>query len=303
MLDYLQLLNRVLSQPAVRGDRTGTGTRAVFAPQMQFGLQEGFPLLTTKKVFFRGVVEELLWMLSGSTNVKPLQEQGVHIWDEWANESGNLGPVYGAQWRSWPISEERGLYVDQMAELIARLKADPFSRRHVVSAWNVAQLDEMRLPPCHCLFQFFVSEATFSERAKFYGKNVGLFTAPDKAIALSREMDAAGVPTLSLHCQLYQRSADLFLGVPFNIASYALLTHMVAQCVGMIPVWFAWTGGDTHLYLNHEAQAKEQLSRKPGPLPRLWLNDKVTDLFSFKSNDISILNYDPQGAIPAPVSV
>lgn len=319
MKQYLQLLQQTLSAP-IRIDRTGTGTRGLFGPQMEFDLSQGFPLLTTKKVFFRGVVEELLWMLSGSTNIKPLVDKNVHIWDEWADADGELGPVYGAQWRKWrgvvPSQEPLGVVdgvpanlmhlstVDQMAELVARLKSDPFSRRHVVSAWNPVDIPFMKLPPCHCLFQFFVSEATFAERlAHLRQTPVIESVSPDEALVLHAQMNDAGIPTRVLSCKLYQRSADIFLGVPFNIASYALLTHMIAQVVGMIPGKFIWSGGDTHLYSNHVAQAEEQLRRIPGILPRLALNPGVDDLFSFTSSDIVLEGYEPQDAIPAPVSV
>lgn len=328
MKQYLELLRRAHEAP-VRTDRTGTGTSGIFGAQIGFDLLEGFPLLTTKKVWAKGVVHELLWMLSGSTNTKYLVDNGVHIWDEWADSKGDLGPVYGAQWRSWPgrlvkrlISDvpDNTCYVetdhvyatmqepvDQVAKLMRDLKENPFSRRLMVSAWNPAEVDRMALPPCHCLFQFYVSKATFVERMRCWSVSSGVSLpeelSPDAILDYSAQMDAAGVPTLALSCKLYQRSADIFLGVPFNIASYSLLTHMVAHCSGMIAKEFIWTGGDCHLYLNHRQQAEEQLSRTPGMLPSLRLNPDVRDIFAFKFEDIEFPNYHPQPAIPAPVSV
>lgn len=310
MKQYLDVLARTLNAP-FRPDRTGTGTHNIFGPQMEFDLREGFPLLTTKKVFFRGVVEELLWMLSGSTNIKPLVDKGVHIWDEWADKDGELGPVYGAQWRSWVGVLPSGLgftqTVDQISELVSRLRSDPFSRRHVVSAWNPVDIPHMKLPPCHCLFQFFMEEATLEDRyQRFAGYKTPAEVAlmgPSEMLVAHEAMNEAGIPSKVLSCKLYQRSADIFLGVPFNIASYALLTHMVAQCVGAIPGRFLWSGGDTHLYSNHRDKAEIQLSRTPGKLPRLVLNSAVTDLFSFTSADIDLQGYEPQGSLPAPVSV
>ena len=265
MRSYLDLLDHVLTHGHRKEDRTGTGTLSVFGAQTRFDLADGFPLLTTKKLHTRSIIHELLWFLRGETNVRSLQENGVTIWDEWADASGDLGPVYGQQWRSW--AAPGGQSIDQLADLIALLKSSPHSRRLVVSAWNPADVPRMALPPCHCLFQFYVGAGN------------------------------------RLSCQLYQRSADLFLGVPFNIASYALLTHMVAQVTGHLPGEFIHTFGDLHLYLNHVDQARLQLARAPRPLPRLQLNPAITDLFSFQFNDISIENYDPAPAIKAPIAV
>ena len=265
MRSYLDLLDHVLTHGDRKEDRTGPGTLSVFGAQTRFDLADGFPLLTTKKLHTRSIIHELLWFLRGETNVRSLQENGVTIWDEWADASGDLGPVYGQQWRSWAAPGGRS--IDQLADLIALLKSSPHSRRLVVSAWNPADVPRMALPPCHCLFQFYVGAGN------------------------------------RLSCQLYQRSADLFLGVPFNIASYALLTHMVAQVTGHLPGEFIHTFGDLHLYLNHVDQARLQLTRAPRPRPRLQLNPAITDLFSFQFNDISIENYDPAPAIKAPIAV
>ncbi len=265
MRSYLDLLDHVLTHGDRKEDRTGTGTLSVFGAQTRFDLADGFPLLTTKKLHTRSIIHELLWFLRGETNVRSLQENGVTIWDEWADASGDLGPVYGQQWRSWAAPGGRS--IDQLADLIALLKSSPHSRRLVVSAWNPADVPRMALPPCHCLFQFYVGAGN------------------------------------RLSCQLYQRSADLFLGVPFNIASYALLTHMVAQVTGHLPGEFIHTFGDLPLYLNHVDQARLQLTRAPRPRPRLQLNPAITDLFSFQFNDISIENYDPAPAIKAPIAV
>ncbi len=268
MRQYLDLLDRILREGVEKDDRTGTGTLSVFGHQMRFDLSQGFPLMTTKKLHTKSIVHELLWFLKGDTNVAYLRENGVTIWDEWADEAGELGPVYGKQWRSWPARD--GGTIDQIAWLVEEIKRNPFSRRLIVSAWNPADLDRMALAPCHCLFQFHVA-------------------------------DIAGVKRLS--CQLYQRSADVFLGVPFNIASYALLTHMVAQTTGCVAGDFVHTFGDAHLYMNHLEQARLQLSRAPGPLPRLSLNKNVTSLFDFKYDDIAIEDYDPWPAISAPIAV
>ena len=261
---YLDLLRHVLITGQGKADRTGTGTLSVFGHQMRFDLQAGFPLVTTKRVHFKSVAHELLWFIRGETNTRYLRENGVTIWDEWADANGELGPVYGKQWRSWPAPD--GRTIDQLAQVIAQIKANPDSRRHIVSAWNLADLPDMALAPCHCLFQFHV---------------------------------AAG----HLSCQLYQRSADLFLGVPFNIASYALLTHMVAQVTDLEPGDFIWTGGDCHLYLNHLDQVREQLSRAPFPLPTLRLNPAVTRIEDFVFEDIELLDYQHHPAIKAPVAV
>ncbi len=264
MKPYLDLLRLVRTRGAHRGDRTGTGTRSIFGHQLRFDLSAGFPLVTTKRVAFRLIVHELLWFLSGSTNIKYLTDHNVHIWDEWADESGELGPVYGSQWRSWPAPG--GGSIDQISQVVRRIKDDPNSRRHIVSAWNVAEVDSMALPPCHALFQFYVADGRLS-------------------------------------CQLYQRSADLFLGVPFNIASYALLTLMMAQVCGLEPGDFVHTFGDAHLYDNHVAQADKQLAREPLPLPKVRLNPDVKDLFAFTIDDIELIDYSCHGTIKAPISV
>ncbi len=265
MRQYLELLQHVLEHGYEKSDRTGTGTRAVFGWQSRYDLAQGFPLLTTKKLHTRSIFHELLWFLRGDTNVRSLNEVGVSIWNEWADpETGELGPVYGSQWRSWPSPD--GTTVDQIARLVEGLRTNPDSRRHIVTAWNPGQIEEMALPPCHCLFQFYVAGGRLS-------------------------------------CQLYQRSADIFLGVPFNIASYALLTHMVAQVVDLLPGEFIHTLGDAHLYSNHVEQAKLQLSRTPGDLPRLVLNSDVKRLEDFRYEDIRVEGYSPQAHIPAPVAV
>jgi len=264
MQQYLDLLTHVRDHGVERGDRTGTGTRSVFGHQMRFDLSDGFPMVTTKKLHIRSIVHELLWFLSGETNIGYLKDNKVTIWDEWADENGDLGPVYGAQWRSWP--SHKGGTIDQIEWLLSEIRTNPNSRRLVVSAWNPAQLDEMALAPCHCLFQFYVADGKLS-------------------------------------CQLYQRSADIFLGVPFNIASYALLTHMIAQVCGLEAGDFVHTLGDAHLYLNHLEQADEQLSRSPLPLPRLVLNPEVKDLFAFTFDDIKIEGYEAHPSIKAPIAV
>ena len=264
MQQYHDLMRRILDEGIDRGDRTGTGTRSVFGHQMRFNLEEGFPVVTTKKLHLKSIIHELLWFLAGDTNIGYLKVNGVSIWDEWADENGDLGPVYGAQWRSWPAPDGRS--IDQIAKLLAMIRKNPESRRLIVSAWNPALVDEMALPPCHTMFQFYVAGGRLS-------------------------------------CQLYQRSADVFLGVPFNIASYALLTMMVAQVCGLKPGDFVHTLGDAHLYANHFDQAREQLSRELRPLPVMTLNPDVTDLFAFRYEDFQLSGYDPHPAIKAPIAV
>jgi len=264
MKQYLDLMRHVMENGAVKGDRTGTGTKSVFGYQMRFDLGEGFPLVTTKKLHLKSIIHELLWFLKGDTNTAYLNQNGVSIWNEWADQGGNLGPVYGAQWRSWPTLE--GRQVDQIGQLIEEIRTNPNSRRLIVSAWNVSDLDRMALPPCHCLFQFYVAEGRLS-------------------------------------CQLYQRSADIFLGVPFNIASYALLTMMVAQVCDLKPGDFIHTFGDAHLYANHMEQAAKQLSRTPRAIPEMLVNPDVKDLFGFSYEDFVLDNYQPYAHISAPVAV
>ena len=264
MRAYLDLVQRILDEGVVKSDRTGTGTRSIFGHQLRFDLREGFPVVTTKKVHLKSVVAELLWFIRGDTNTAWLREHGVTIWDEWADENGDLGPVYGRQWRSWPAPD--GQHIDQLAAVIDQIKRDPDSRRHLVNAWNVADLPAMALTPCHAMFQFYVADGRLS-------------------------------------CQLYQRSADVFLGVPFNIASYALLTHMVAQACELEVGDFVHTFGDAHLYLNHHDQALEQLGREPRPLPELWLDPAVRDIDAFTMDSVKISGYDPHPAIKAPIAV
>lgn len=268
MRQYLDLLTLVSNEGITRDDRTKTGTRSIFGHQMRFDLSEGFPVLTTKKLHLKSIIHELLWFLKGETNISYLKEHGVSIWDEWADENGDLGPVYGSQWRSWPAptKDDPNRTIDQIEQLVTSLKTNPTSRRHIVSAWNPAEVDDMALPPCHCLFQFYVADGKLS-------------------------------------CQLYQRSADIFLGVPFNIASYALLTMMLAQVTGLKPGDFVHTLGDAHLYLNHLEQTELQLSRTPKSLPTMKMNSAVTDLFAFKYEDFELVGYDAEPSIKAPIAV
>ena len=264
MQQYLQLLEHILEKGVKKQDRTGTGTLSVFGYQMRFDLAQGFPVLTTKKLHLRSIIFELLWFLKGDTNIKYLKDNGVTIWDEWADAEGNLGPVYGYQWRSWPTAD--GRHIDQIENLIGQIKRNPDSRRLIINAWNVGEVDKMKLPPCHVLFQFYVSEGKLS-------------------------------------CQLYQRSADVFLGVPFNIASYALLTLMIAQVCGLKPGEFIHTLGDAHLYLNHLEQTKLQLTREPRKLPEMFINPEVKDIFGFEYSDFKLEGYEPHPGIKAPIAV
>lgn len=264
MQQYLDLMRHVLEHGTDKSDRTGTGTRSVFGHQMRFDLAQGFPVLTTKKLHLRSIIHELLWFLKGETNIRYLKENGVSIWDEWADANGELGPVYGSQWRSWPTAD--GRHIDQISQVLAQIKSNPDSRRLIVSAWNVGEIDKMKLPPCHAFFQFYVADGKLS-------------------------------------CQLYQRSCDIFLGVPFNIASYALLTMMVAKVCDLKYGDFVWTGGDCHLYSNHFEQAREQLSRTPRKRPTLRINPDVKDLFAFRFEDFELQGYDPLPHIKAPVAI
>ncbi len=264
MKQYLDLMEEILEKGAKKSDRTGTGTYSLFGRQLRFDLSEGFPLVTTKKLHLRSIIYELLWFLRGDTNIQYLKENGVSIWDEWADENGELGPVYGHQWRSWPTPD--GKSIDQISEVIAQIKSKPDSRRHIVTAWNPAEVNKMALPPCHALFQFYVADGRLS-------------------------------------CQLYQRSADYFLGVPFNIASYALLTFMFAQQCELLPGEFVWTGGDVHLYRNHVEQAKQQLERQPFALPHLNIKRKPESIFAYRYEDFEILNYQAHPSIKAPIAV
>ncbi|GGX50128.1 thymidylate synthase [Undibacterium squillarum] len=264
MQQYLDFMRHVRDHGTRKTDRTGTGTVSVFGHQMRFDLSKGFPLVTTKKLHLKSIVHELLWFLQGSTNIQYLKENGVSIWDEWADENGNLGPVYGSQWRSWPTPD--GKHIDQISQLMDQIRNNPDSRRLIVSAWNVAEIPQMKLPPCHAMFQFYVADGKLS-------------------------------------CQLYQRSADIFLGVPFNIASYALLTHMIAQQTGLMPGDFIWTGGDCHLYSNHLEQVETQLSREPLPLPKLIIHRQPEDIFSYRYEDFEFADYTFHPAIKAPVAI
>ncbi|HKJ83787.1 MAG TPA: thymidylate synthase [Mariprofundaceae bacterium] len=264
MKAYLELMNHVLEHGVKKADRTGTGTLSVFGHQMRFDLSKGFPVITTKKVHMKSVIHELLWFLSGDSNVRYLQENGVRIWNEWADADGELGPVYGVQWRSWPAAD--GRHIDQISQVIEQIRHNPDSRRHIVSAWNVGEIDHMALPPCHAFFQFYVADGRLS-------------------------------------CQLYQRSADIFLGVPFNIASYALLTMMIAQVTGLEPGDFVHTLGDAHIYLNHLDQVRTQLARTPHPLPTMRMNPEIRDIFAFRYEDFELIDYRCEAPIKAPIAV
>jgi len=264
MKQYLDLMNDILQNGTRKSDRTGTGTLSVFGRQLRFDLNEGFPLVTTKKLHLRSIIYELLWFLNGDTNIKYLKDNGVSIWDEWADENGELGPVYGHQWRSWPSPD--GRQIDQITQVVNQIKTKPDSRRHIVTAWNPSEVDKMALPPCHALFQFYVADGKLS-------------------------------------CQLYQRSADYFLGVPFNIASYALMTHMFAQQCDLIPGEFVWTGGDVHIYTNHVEQVNLQLSRTPYPMPSLRMKRKPESIFDYRFEDFEIVNYQSHPSIKAPIAV
>lgn len=264
MRQYLDLLQDIMDNGTMKADRTGTGTKSVFGRQMRFDLGKGFPLVTTKKVHLKSIIHELLWFIAGDTNIRYLKDNGVRIWDEWADENGDLGPVYGHQWRSWPAPD--GTTIDQLSNVIEQIKSNPDSRRLIVSAWNVAEVDKMALPPCHSLFQFYVADGKLS-------------------------------------CQLYQRSADMFLGVPFNIASYSLLTMMIAQVCGLEPGEFVHTTGDTHIYTNHFEQVREQLSREPKALPRMILNPEIKSVFDFRYEDFTLEGYDPHPLIKGKVAV
>lgn len=337
MKQYQDLMAEVFAKGTPKKDRTGTGTLSIFGHQMRFNLQEGFPLVTTKRCHLRSIIHELLWFLKGDTNVKYLNDNGVTIWDEWKNKDGDLGPVYGKQWRAWTAHdevhtgnkkiiaemeedgwEEAGYReasmlltkdIDQIAKVMDQLKNDPDNRRIIVSAWNVADLDDMALAPCHAFFQFYTREMSLDERVQWAEENDNELwsdyihaTFVDENTRLGW-LDKAGVPTRKLSCQLYQRSADVFLGVPFNIASYALLIHMFAQQANMAVGDFVWTGGDVHLYSNHLEQARTQLGRSPRPLPKLIIKRKPDSIFDYKFEDFEIEGYDPHPAIKAPVAI
>ncbi len=338
--EYERLLQYILTHGRKKSDRTGTGTTSMFGLQMRFNLADGFPLITTKKLFTKGIVHELLWFLRGETNIKYLVDNGVHIWDDWADENGDLGPVYGSQWRDWramrmlaatqrgsvrpgefmvagaingPISAAKHydvyeMRIDQIANVMKSLRDNPDSRRHIVSAWNPAEVDQMALPPCHALFQFYVDDLTLEERrayAQRHSPSMGLqadaFSTSDEEF-LEDMLAAHGFPRKRLSCQLYQRSADMFLGVPFNIASYSLQTHMVAQQLGYAVGDFIWTGGDCHIYSNHMEQVQLQLTRTPRPYPTLKLN-KAKDIYSYTFEDVQFEGYDPHPAIKGEVAV
>lgn len=342
MHQYHGLLREVLATGAVKKDRTGTGTTSIFGPQMRFDLRDGFPLVTTKRCHLRSIIHELLWFLNGDTNIKYLNDNNVTIWDEWADESGNLGPVYGKQWRDWvdiktvllwdeegqqtleakgyerlgnddaPSSQCQVYYrrsTDQISTVLEQLRNDPDNRRIIVSAWNVGELGEMALAPCHSFFQFYTRELSLEERVNWAEANDNeLWSDYTHATFVDIDtrnawLDRANVPSRALSCQLYQRSADCFLGVPFNIASYALLIHMVAQQVNMVPHEFVWTGGDVHIYSNHMEQVNVQLQRQPKALPKLIIKRKPDSIFEYKFEDFELTGYDPHGKISAPVAI
>lgn len=317
MKEYLRVLKDIRENGCTKEDRTGTGTISLFGTQMRFNLQDGFPLVTTKKTHLKSIIHELLWFLQGDTNTKYLNDNGVKIWDEWADENGDLGRVYGAQWRDWkthkhlhvtagcgysiPVEQN----IDQIENVVNRLKTNPDCRRLIVSAWNPGELDQMALAPCHCLFQFNTRPMSVKQRQEYHSTvNMGrefLITGSDADY--HKEFDKLGVPSRYLDCQLYQRSCDFFLGVPFNIASYALLTMMIAQCSNMAAGDFIWTGGDTHLYLNHLEQADEQLARETYKLPTMKINPDIKDIFGFKYEDFNLIDYECHPTIKAPISV
>lgn len=328
MKQYLKLMQDVLTTKNLpKADRTGTGTRSIFGHQMRFNLQEGFPLVTTKKLHLKSIIHELIWFLAGDTNIKYLNDNGVRIWDEWADANGDLGPVYGAQWRSWPgqsalcyVDPSKGVknnttmfteYIDQISKVVDTLRNNPDDRAVIVSAWNVADLDKMRLRPCHVMFQFYTRELTHAERYDLFRKQTGMqqagfysfMTKEQEQEADHHNFDGWGIPRRYLDCQLYQRSADVFLGVPFNIASYALLTHMLAHSLNMIAGDFVWTGGDCHLYSNHIEQARQQLTREERPLPKLVIKGPPKSIFDYRFEDFEIVGYDPHPAIKAQVAV
>jgi thymidylate synthase len=299
MKKYLDMLQHILDKGVKKSDRTGTGTISVFGYQERFNMQDGFPLLTTKKMHIKSVLRELLWFIRGDTNIKYLNDHGVTIWDEWADERGNLGPIYGAQWRGWDGFDQLGWVID-------RIKEAPDCRRQIVSAWNVSELDMMALHPCHILFQFWSRELSLQERLQWAadnGHDVHRPKSSEEADAVDAWLTSRGVPERALSMQMYQRSCDTFLGVPFNIASFALLLHMVAQCVNMIPEDFVHTYGDLHIYLNHIDQVELQLSREPHSLPELWLNPDVTKIDDFRFEDIEVRGYTSHKTIKAPISV
>ena len=328
MQQYLDVMRDILESGRVKGDRTGTGTKSVFGRQMRFDLQKGFPLVTTKKVHMKSIIYELLWFLRGETSVEWLNEHGITIWNEWAGENGELGPIYGYQWRKWPavsvVSEAPGIHyewepehlalqpIDQIAQVMSEIQTNPDSRRLVVSAWNVGDIDKMALQPCHILFQFNTRLLTTRERFALYSR---AYEDDDDTLSPTKLwqkypernhheiLDIEKIPSRALDCQMYQRSCDFFLGVPFNIASYALLTMMVAQVTGCAPGEFVWVGGDVHLYLNHLAQAELQITREPRPLPRVRINPEKKSIDDFCFNDFTLEGYDPHPAIKAPIAV